>query len=170
MKIAITDACIFIDLIELQLSSQFFFLKIEIHTTLDVFNELYPEQQEVLRAYQSTGKLIIHNLSPMDRMELKNTAFPRSLSDVDKSVILVAQRNNAMILSSDKAVRNFAKASAIEYHGMLWIFDMLIDHELIRKSEAIIKINNLVENNIVYRNNMELISEIKNRIEKWNLL
>jgi hypothetical protein len=106
----------------------------------------------------------------MDRLELKNTAFPRSLSDVDKSVILIAQRNNAMILSSDKAVRNFAKASAIEYHGMLWIFDMLIDHEQIRKSEAILKINNLVENNIVYRNNMELISEIKNRIEKWNLL
>jgi hypothetical protein len=47
---------------------------------------------------------------------------------------------------------------------------MLIDHELIRKSEAILKISNLVENNIVYRNNMELISEIKNRIEKWNLL
>ena len=63
----------------------------------------------------------------MDRLKLKNTAFPRSLSDVDKSVILVAQINNAMILSSDKAVRNFAKTSAIEYHVMLWIFDQLIE-------------------------------------------
>jgi hypothetical protein len=59
MKIAITDACIFIDIIELQLSSQFFGLKIEIHTSLDVFNELYIEQQELLKAYQSVGKLII---------------------------------------------------------------------------------------------------------------
>jgi predicted nucleic acid-binding protein len=170
MKIAITDACIFIDLIELRLSSQFFLLKIEIHTTLDVFNELYPEQQEVLRAYQSTGKLRIYNLTPMDRLELKNTVFPRSLSDVDKSVILVARKINAIILSSDKAVRNFAGTSAIEYHGMLWIFDMLIDHDLISKSEAILKIKNLMETNIVYRNNMELVSEIRRRIEKWNLL
>ena len=45
MKIAITDACIFIDLIELRLTSQFFRLQLEIHTSLDVYNELYPEHR-----------------------------------------------------------------------------------------------------------------------------
>jgi hypothetical protein len=63
MKVAITDACIFIDLIELRLTSQFFGLQIETHTSLDVYNELYPEQQELLKAYQSIGKLIIHNIT-----------------------------------------------------------------------------------------------------------
>ncbi len=48
MKLAITDACIFIDLIELRLTSEFFKLPIEIHTSLDVYNELYPEQKEIL--------------------------------------------------------------------------------------------------------------------------
>lgn len=61
MRIAITDACIFIDLIELQLTSQFFGLDIEIHTTLDVYNELYIEQQEWLKVYWSFGKLTLHN-------------------------------------------------------------------------------------------------------------
>jgi predicted nucleic acid-binding protein len=167
MKIAITDACIFIDLIELQLSSQFFGLKIEIHTSLDVFNELFIDQQELLKAYQSVGKLIIHNLTEEERIKIQTNTFPRSLSDVDKSVIFLAETHNVMILSSDKIIRNYAKAQAIEYHGMLWIFDKLVECNLISKPDAILKIQQLVENNIVYRNNMELITEIANRIKKW---
>jgi len=72
MIIAITDACIFIDLIELQLTSQFFGLNIEIHTTLDVYNELYADQQEWLNKYQSSGKLTIHNLSPEEKLNSKH--------------------------------------------------------------------------------------------------
>ena len=53
MKVAITDACIFIELHHLLLTSVFFKLDIEIHTTVDVFNELYPEQQELLKAYET---------------------------------------------------------------------------------------------------------------------
>jgi hypothetical protein len=52
MKLAVTDACIFIDLIELQLTAHFFKLQIEIHTSLDVFNELFDNQKEILKAYQ----------------------------------------------------------------------------------------------------------------------
>jgi hypothetical protein len=36
MKVVVTDACIFIDVIELQLTSRFFNLDVEIHTTADV--------------------------------------------------------------------------------------------------------------------------------------
>jgi predicted nucleic acid-binding protein len=168
MKIAITDACIFIDLIGLQLSSHFFGLKIEIHTSLDVYNELYSDQQELLKAYQSIGKLVIHNLTDDERSEMQSFSFPRSLSEIDKTVIFLALKKDAMILSSDKVIRNFAKAKAIEYHGMLWIFDRLVDYNLINKQEAILKIQKLVENNVVYRNNMELMAEIKRRIEGWS--
>ena len=89
MKIAITDACIFIDLIELQLSSQFFGLKNEIHTSLDVYNELYPEQQELLKAYQSIGTLVVH--------KMQSQSFPRSLSEIDKTVIFLAAKTNALL-------------------------------------------------------------------------
>jgi len=72
MKIAITDACIFIDLIDLRLMSEFFGLPLEIHTSLDVYNELFPDQQELLKAYQSTGKLFLHNRTQDDRIQLLN--------------------------------------------------------------------------------------------------
>lgn len=57
MKIAVTDACIFIDIIELGLSGEFFNLPFEIHTTLDVLNELYPSQQQVLNTFTDEEKL-----------------------------------------------------------------------------------------------------------------
>lgn len=41
MLIAVTDACIFIDLIELKITAPFFKLDIEVHTTIDVWNELF---------------------------------------------------------------------------------------------------------------------------------
>lgn len=51
MKIAITDACIFIDLHDLDLTTAFFSLNFEIHTSLDVFNELYLAQQQPLTEF-----------------------------------------------------------------------------------------------------------------------
>lgn len=72
-----------------------------------------------------------------------------------------------MLLSSDKIVRNFSKANAIEYHGMLWILDQLLISEQISFRVAIQKLNDLISNNIVYQNNMELAFEINKRIDKW---
>lgn len=170
MKLAVTDACIFIDLIELQLSSEFFSLPMEIHTSLDVFNELYSEQKEFLKAYRSVGKLSIHNLSSQEKYRIREENFPRSLSENDKTVIFLADKLNAPIISSDKAVRNYAKSKAIEYHGMLWIFDKLIEFKLIRPPEAIDKINNLFSKNIFYQNNIELTIEKRKRILIWSKL
>jgi hypothetical protein len=48
IKVAVTDACIFIDLYELGLTNSFFALDLEAHTTLAVLNELYSEQQQIL--------------------------------------------------------------------------------------------------------------------------
>lgn len=170
MKLAVTDACIFIDLIELQLSSEFFGLPIEIHTSLDVFNELYTEQKEILKAYSSVGNLSIHNLSAQEKNRIHEERFPRSLSENDKTVIFLADKLNATVISSDKAVRNYAKSKAIEYHGMLWIFDKLIEFKLITPLEAIAKIRTLYSGNIVYQNSIELNIEKNRRILLWSKL
>ncbi len=168
MKLAVTDACIFIDLIEIQLTSEFFKLPIEIHTSLDVYNELYPEQKEILKAYSSVGKLKIHNLTSSDKTEIQKIKFPKSLSENDKTVIYLAEKIEAMVISSDKAVRNFAKSKVIEYHGMLWIFDQVVENRLLDTSVATKKIEELFSKNIIYLNNAELIKEKKRRIKVWS--
>lgn len=170
MKLAVTDACIFIDLIELQLTSEFFGLPIEIHTSLDVFNELYDEQKEILKAYHSVGRLSIHNLSAQERNQMQAEKFPRSLSDNDRTVLFLADKLNATVISSDKAVRNYARSKAIDYHGMLWVFDKLVEYKLISPSVSIDKINNLFSGNIIYQNNIELAMEKRKRILLWSKL
>lgn len=168
MKLAVTDACIFIDLIELRLTSEFFKLPIEIHTSLDVYNELYSEQKEILKAYSSVGKLTVHNLSSSDKAEIQNIQFPKSLSNNDKTVIYLAEKMEATVISSDKAVRNFAKSKGIEYHGMFWIFDQVVERHLLDSSNAIKKIEELFSKNIIYLNNADLIKEKEKRIKIWS--
>jgi hypothetical protein len=70
MKIVVTDACIFIDVIELQLTTKFFGLELDIHTTRDVFDELFLEQQQILEAYQENNRLTVHILTPEEKLEL----------------------------------------------------------------------------------------------------
>lgn len=167
MRIAVTDACIFIDIIELRLTSQFFRLPLELHTTVDVYNELYPEQQELLKAYQAGGKLSLYNVSAAEREEILAEKFPRALSDNDKTVLFLARKLNAFVLSSDKAVRNYAKSQVIEYHGLLWIFDQLIAGGHLLPGEAAIKLRELMKSNIVYQNNVTLAVEMSKRLKQW---
>ena len=167
MKLAIADACIFIDLYELNLTSQFFGLEFEFHTSVDVFKELFENQQMLLIEFQSVGKLHIHNISETERNEIRAGSYPRSLSESDKTVIHLAFRLNAMVISSDKAIRNIAKNFGIEYHGMLWIFDRLVESKIISTTVAVSKLKQLIATNTFFQNNAALLEEVTKRIKFW---
>lgn len=167
LKIAVTDANIFIDLFDVGLMDSFFNLDLEIHTTEAVFYELYSEQQTVLKSFQFAGKLTVHNLVEQDFMDIYNENYPKSLSEADKSVLHVANRLHTCILSSDKTVRNYAKNKHIEYHGMIWLFDYFVETNSLSTAEARDKLSALVSANFLYRNNHKLVDEIEKRIEIW---
>jgi rRNA-processing protein FCF1 len=166
-KVAVTDACIFIDLHDLGLTNLFFNLDLEIHTTSAVLYELYYEQQQVLKAYQSVERLTVHNLQEQDLVEIYSEKYPRSLSETDKSVLHIANKIYACILSSDKTLRNCAKNKNIECHGMIWIFDKLVETSVLTKSEAATKLKQLIATNFVFQNNPNLVDEIEKRLKFW---
>lgn len=167
VKIVVTDANIFIDLYDLGLTKSFFNLELEIHTTSAVLYELYSEQQEILQAYQSVGRLEVHNLKEQDFIEIYNENYPKSLSEADKSVLHVANKINACVLSSDKTLRNCAKNKEIEYHGMIWIFDKFVETATLTPKEAKAKLNQLIDANFLFRNNQKLVEEIEKRLKNW---
>lgn len=168
MKIVVTDACIFIDVIELQLTGRFFGLNLSIHTTTDVLNELYPDQQQILEGYKTSNLLTVHVLSGAEQLSLMTEDYPKALTPEDRSVVFIAKKlGDAVVLSSDKPVRNHAKKLCIEYHGMFWIFDQLVEQGLLTKSEAIAKITILVNSNLIYKNNSEMQEEVAKRIKTW---
>ncbi len=71
-------------------------------------------------------------------------------------------------MSSDKPVRTYSKKAAIEYHGMLWIFDQLVNHKLLSPQEAAVKLQTLIDSNIIYKSNHEMLNEVEKRIQSWS--
>ena len=165
--VVVTDACIFIDLHDLKLTNLFFNLDLEIHTTSAVLHELYYEQQQILKVYQSVGRLTVHNLQEQDFIEIFSEEYPKSLSETDKLVLHIANKITACVLSSDKTLRNCAKNKRIKYHGMIWIFDKLVELSVLSKKEAANKLKQLVAVNFVFQNNQQLVEEIEKRLKLW---
>ncbi|MFC5192912.1 hypothetical protein ACFPIK_14140 [Algoriphagus aquatilis] len=167
MRVAVTDACIFIDLIELEMITSFFQLDLELHTTVAVINELYPEQKQILDAYQSVGKLHVHNLRDDDFQEMRQIAFPRGLSQEDRSVLFLAKKlGDAIVISSDKLVRDFAAKLDLPYHGIFWILDQSVTKNLISKAKALHILSEMPKVNSMYQGaNMK--REIEKRLLNW---
>ncbi len=168
MKLAVTDACIFIDLIELDLISLFFGLEYEIHTTINVLNELEARQKQILQAYRVGNKLNIHTLSGEEQSGLNAHIVSNKLSIQDKSVLFLAEKLSAIVLSSDKTVRKHAKQRDLNYHGIFWIFDQLIEAHLLSNAKAIATLQKLPEINQYYMLSKLLSDEIAKRIELWS--
>lgn len=168
MKIALTDACIFIDIHDLKLTPVFFSMPMEIHSTVDVYNELYDDHKHFLEAFTAVGKLTLHILTDADRKQVQNGDFPQGLSEADKSVIYIAGNIGAMLLSSDRAVRRYAKSKGVDCHGMLWILERLVDSGTLPPTQAIMKLKELMATNIIYQNNSELLEAAAKLSTNWN--
>lgn len=167
MKLAITDTCIFIDLHDLNLTELFFQLNIEVHTSLDVYNELYLEQKEVLDQLEISGKFNKHAITDNEQAIIQQLDLSKGLSLTDRTVIYLAEQLKAMILSSDNLIRKTATKKCIERHGLIWIFDQLVEQNIIHESAAYQKLIELKSMNSMYLNNPKLNIEIDARLKKW---
>jgi hypothetical protein len=125
------------------------------------------EQKQILQAYQSVGKLLVHNLGEVDFQEIEKIPFPRGLSQEDRSVIYLAKKlGGAIVISSDKLVGDFAGKLHLPYHGIFWILDQLVSQGSTEKSTAIHILTEMPKINSMYRGtNMK--SEIDKRIQIW---
>jgi rRNA-processing protein FCF1 len=168
MKVAVTDACIFIDLFQLNLVNSFFELDCEFHTTIDVINELYPIQKKALSSFIEHQKLFVHAIDELERLWIFQHIKSNSLSEADKSVLYIAQKLNAIVLSSDKVLRKFAANFQLPYHGLLWIIDALVEQEKLSKLQAKEKLTILLSQNFIYQNNAKLKEEIEKRMRGWS--
>lgn len=144
MRFAVTDANIFIDLIRIELIDYLFQIDCEIHSSFEVFEELNEVQQNVLQTYISAGNLTLNLLSAEDQESIDLQPFPKTLSYTDATVIFLAQKLQASILTGDGPLRKFCDAKKIDVHGILWLFDTFIRKDLIVKQIAADKLEALL--------------------------
>lgn len=85
MKIAVTDANIFIDLIEIELLNLLFDLGLEIHTTKAVFDQLNVDQKPIAVKFVEAQALSVYSFTYEELVEISELEFPTGLDLADKS-------------------------------------------------------------------------------------
>jgi rRNA-processing protein FCF1 len=162
MNIIVNDANIIFDIIEIDLTGFFFQLKYKFLITDFVYNEIEKfEQKKLIEEYIQKDSLVIYEIDDIEKIYEKNQKNP-NISAEDCSVLIAAVEKKAMILTGDKSLRQIAEKEGTEVHGILWVFDTLIDNEIISDKLAIDKLTKLMKLNIRLPFN-----ECQERLKKW---
>ena len=167
MKIIVNDANILIDLVDLKILPYFFRLRYEFHTTEMILDELFPEQKNELIPFIETGQLIVDEITAEDLLQIVNIRVSKpKLSEQDCSAFYQAQKTNAALITSDNTLRKFAQSQNIEVHGHFWVFDNLVDNNLLSGAQALDRLNEL--RSVVNPKLGLPTDECNKRIKKWS--
>jgi len=163
-KVAVQDANILIDLELAGLFDLWFQAGIETHTTDLVRGELERGRHEQALGYFKSKQIREHQLTAPELVEVSRLeqAVGSKASFNDCSVLYLAGKINAMLISGDKALRSAGKVRHVEVHGTLWIFDLLIDKKLLSRRLAAAKLERLIS-----RERHLPAEECDQRIKKW---
>ena len=135
--IAITDANVFVDLMEIDTLHLLFELPYTIHTTAFVIDELIDIQKEQVSKYVGNNLLKVREFNSGEVVYLqKFAAQHRKLSETDVSVLVYASEINGMLLTSDNPLRKAAQKLNLNVHGMLWLLDEWVNLKLLSPSKA----------------------------------
>lgn len=144
MKLAVTDANIFIDLFHIELVDGFFALEIEVYTTLEVIDEL-DDDQKVELIHQKRLKIL--EVDDIHEVERFGKELSSGLSFADLSVFYHANILKTGILTGDSLLRKQAKNLGFDVHGVLWILNKMVDEEIEPAKTAIEKLMTLMSYN-----------------------
>lgn len=102
-----------------------------------------------------------------DFLEMEKISFPRGLSVQDCTVIFLAKKlGGALVISSDKMVRDFAGSQGLLYHGIFWVLDQVVSDSILSETRALAILNKMPEINSMYHGRL-MKKEIEKRIEIW---
>jgi len=163
MIILINDANVLIDLVKLDLVSEFASLPYELYTTDFVLNEINEEQlNEVSQIINNKLHLIVTS-ETADYEGISNLLVISSgLSFEDCSVWYYSKKMNGILVTGDGKLRKTARKDGIEVRGTIFILDELLRQQLISFPIARAKIR------LLYELNSRLPEEaLTKRIEAW---
>ena len=137
MKVAVKDANVLIDLMDVDLLGLWFRIGIETHTTDLVIHEIKrPDQSRVISALVQAGNLKVHTLDAKGLIAVSARAALLRVSLADASAISLAEEKSAILLSGDRRVRAGGKELGLEVRGLLWVFDELVKRSLLLPADA----------------------------------
>jgi predicted nucleic acid-binding protein len=140
----VTDTNIWIDLENGEVLELIFELPYKFITTDFAADELFPP----FWASLETLGVEAYGLSSeqITDIYLLNQSHP-PVSTTDLSCLVLARDLSAILLSGDQPLRALAEKQTIKVHGVLWVLDALVDHQIITQSEACLALNRMLAHN-----------------------
>ncbi len=164
-SLVVSDTNIFIDLWKLDMLDIFFQLPLKIHTTDFVINELTKDGIKSRVLYFADHKKLIIKESNSEEIESIRdfNSRQKGLSFPDCSVLFLAQKMNCRLLTGDSRLKSVAKKEGISVHGLLYIFDLLVEkHAILPPKKAVPYLESLTSSNARLP-----IEEVESRIRIW---
>lgn len=165
MKILVNDTNIFIDLHSVGLLEEMCRLPYEIHTVDFVVAEIADaDQRRIFDELVARGEISVDGFTSDEVIEIveEHSSVSGNLSIPDCSVCYFARKHNVPMLTGDRRLRLYAEEQSIEVHGILFIFDELVRHDIISTSMAADRLEELFAINARLPK-----TEIRNRINRW---
>jgi predicted nucleic acid-binding protein len=122
MRLTITDANIFIDLIKLQMLGFLFSIKLSVYTTREVADQLNDDQYDKISSFIQAQLLTVVDFTITEIEEIAGLQVSRALEFADKTVIYLALKLKAEVLTGDGPLRKACQNNALTVHGILWVF------------------------------------------------
>lgn len=143
MRLVVTDTNVFIDLMSVDSLEAFFALGLEVHTTGFVTNELNKEQAALLLTHIGGGRLLIDRFTDEEIREIDAMTTRNQLHFTDRSVIRLAEKLTAMVLSGDGRLWKECQARRLEVHGNIWVVEQLWVKRLVQPLSCIQRLEDL---------------------------
>jgi len=165
MEIVINDTNIFLDLYDIGLLDTFFRLPIRVHTVDFVLNEIScSNQAKTIQQLIDNGMLVVKTYSETNIPDLFQFKVEcgGDLTLTDSTVIYYAKSMpDCRILTEDRQLRKRAEQRGTKVSGIQYVFDQLVEQNLLSHTEALKKKTEL------FRKNSRIPkSEVDTRIEK----
>ena len=165
MKILVNDTNIFIDLHSVGLLEEMCRLPYEIHTVDLVVAEIADaDQRRIFDELVARGEISVDGFTADEVIEIveEHSSVSGNLSIPDCSVCYFARKHNVPMLTGDRRLRRYAEEQSIEVHGILFIFDELVRHDIISTSMAADRLEELFAINARLPK-----ADIRDRINRW---
>lgn len=126
MRIVVTDANIFFDLIGIGALGLFFQLEHEVHTTVLVLDECSTEDMAEIQGFIASGRLHVRSFTVAELHEVGDTGLRKGLRPPDRSVLYLAKELPGIVLTGDGDIRKECGDMTLECHGILWCITELL--------------------------------------------
>ena len=141
-SVLVTDTNIWIDLENGKILAEVFRLPYQFFTTDFAVEELIHPQWATLH---DLG-LQIQGLEPEYVLELvRLRQIHRQLSAIDLAALLLAMAMDASLVTGDRRLNELAKAQGLPVHGVLWIIDEMVIHQILTENQAAIAIREMLD-------------------------